>query len=271
MFMGMLSVQSKNLLLATAALLPVAALADVNYYLGLGGGGTRIEGDLVVTTTGFDLSTTPSTVAYTFSSDGYEATEVGYRVFAGVRIGQYLALEGGYVDFGSLDDEFPYEDAGAPPNCNPATPPSGNCNRIPVQSSIRQDVDLNGFELYALGRYPFAESWAAYAKIGVLMWDLEFSASDTYAELLQPTPGQQNIPKICTTLSASGPPQGTPDPTTCDKGPRNFDDDGTDLAWGLGVDFKAAEHMTLRAEGTWFDIEDTDKAWLIGFDVIYNF
>jgi opacity protein-like surface antigen len=103
------------------------------------------------------------------------------------------------------------------------------------------------------------------------MWDLEFSASDTYAELLQPTPGQQNIPKICTTLSASGPPQGTPDPTTCDKGPRNFDDDGTDLAWGLGVDFKAAEHMTLRAEGTWFDIEDTDKAWLIGFDVIYNF
>lgn len=268
--MGMLTLPSKKIFLALGALLPAVATADIAYYVGAGGGGTRVEGDLVVTTTGLDLSTTPSTVAYTFSSDGYEATDVGYRLFAGLRIGKYFGIEGGYVDFGSLDDEFAYQDEGSPPGCNPATPPSGNCNRIPVQSSVSQKIDLNGFEFYATGHYPFAENWEAFAKLGVLLWDLEFSASDVYADSLQPTPGQQNIPEIRTSVTSGCAPQLLNDPDCADLG-TDYDDDGTDLAWGVGVNYKAGEHTTLRAEGTWFDIEDTDKAWLIGFDVIYNF
>lgn len=268
--MGISHLPSKKLLLAIGAFLPICAVADISYYAGAGAGGVRVEGDLVVTTTGLDTSTDPSTLAYTFSSDGYEATDVGYRVFAGMRIGQYFGVEGGYISFGSIDDSFSYSDEGDPPGCNPATPPSGNCNRIPVQSSIEQDIDLNGFEFYAMGRYPFAENWEAFAKLGVVLWDLEYSASDIFADNLVTTPGQQNIPDIHTSITRDCKPQNLSDPSCPDLG-KEYDDDGTDLAWGLGVNYKASERVTLRGEGTWFDIEDTDKAWMLGFDVIYNF
>lgn len=249
---------------------PGIAMADVSFYAGAGAGGVRVEGDLVVTTTGIDTSADPDVVAYTFSSEGYEATDVGYRVFGGMRFGRYLAVEGGYVSFGSLEENFGYQDPGDPPGCNPATPPSGNCNRIPVQSTINQDIDLDGWELYAVGLYPFATNWEAFAKIGVLLWDLEFAANDIFPQSLSPTPGQAFIPLIRTTVTNGCQPQSLNDPA-CPAVSNPYDDDGTDLALGFGVNYKATEHLTLRGQGEWFDIADTDQAWLLGFDVIYNF
>ena len=268
-------------LMAVAALLPAAAFADISFYAGAGAGGTRVEGDLRVTTTALDYLTEGEegyARGYTFSSDGYEMTDIGYRVFGGVRFGRYFAIEGGYVSFGTLEDEFAYQDKGwstideinEDPNrqCNPATPPAGNCERLPVESAIQQELDLDGFEFYAVGLYPVAQNWEAFAKVGLISWDATFEANDPYPQTFPADP--PNIPIIRTTIT-NGCKPGSPNDPACPPLANPYDDDGTDLAFGLGVNYKAGEQLTLRAEGEWFDIEDTDQAWLLGFAVIYDF
>jgi opacity protein-like surface antigen len=263
---------------AAALLLPVVALAENEFYVGAGAGGVRIEGDLRVTSSAADFGMPGEdefVPGFDISSDGYEATDVGYRVFAGMNIGRYLGIEGGYVSFGSLEEDFAYQDKGwssdplinADPTakCNPAGPPAGNCLRIPVESTINQDIDLEGWEFYAVGRYPFAENWEGFVKAGVLLWDLEFAANDIYPQSFPPQPPR--IPIIDTTITNGCAPAGPGCPALSNE----YDDDGTDLALGLGANFKASDHLTIRAEGEWFDIQDTDQAWLLGFDVIYTF
>jgi opacity protein-like surface antigen len=277
--MGIRFMAINKSVLALLALAPAIALGDIRFFAGAGAGGARVEGDLRVTANGLDYLT-PGDESYvpgfSFTSDGYEMTDVGYRVFGGVRFGRYFALEGGYISFGSLEEEFAYEDLGfpAPPpdnpaaTCNPAPPPTGNCRRIPVNSTIDQELDLDGLELYAMGFYPFAQRWEAFAKIGVISWDATFEANDPYPQAVPPQPPL--IPVVQTIVTNGCVPQGASDPA-CRRLGNPYDDDGTDLAFGLGVNYQAGEHFTLRGEGEWFDIDDTDQAWLLGFNVIYNF
>jgi OOP family OmpA-OmpF porin len=93
------------------------------------------------------------------------------------------------------------------------------------------DLNTDGFDLYAVGNLPMSENFDLFAKIGFLSWD------------------------------ASGSIDG-------------FDagsDSGEDLALGFGGRVKTGGGFALRAEYEWFDIKDTDSAWMLSAGFEYSF
>ncbi len=220
-------------LLALAAAVPVSAIADIRFYAGAGVGGTRVEEDLNITLQAEGSSEPPATL------NKFEGTDVGFRLFGGVRFWRFLGVEIGYVDLGkpdsSLELQIPVEDG---------------VTAVETDVALRLTDEIDGLEAYAVAAFPFTEKWEAFAKIGVIDWDSTITIRNAFADVYTPVPGQ--IPVV-------NPPSSV------------TDTDGTDLAGGLGVNYKASEHLTLRGEGTWYDIDDTEKVWLLGFNLVYNF
>lgn len=74
-----------------------------------------------------------------------EAT--GYKVFAGVRMLTFLAIEGSYRDLGSVTDD---------------------------DSGISYDADVTGYDLQAMAMLPLGIA-DIFAKAGLIEWESEFS------------------------------------------------------------------------------------------------
>ncbi|MDZ7642868.1 MAG: outer membrane beta-barrel protein [Woeseiaceae bacterium] len=49
------------------------------------------------------------------------------------------------------------------------------------------------------------------------------------------------------------------------------DDNGTDLAFGGGLEFRISPALSLRGELEWFDIEDTEEVWFASAGIAYRF
>jgi opacity protein-like surface antigen len=253
---------SKTLLI-TLALAPLAAqadLTDISWYAGIGAGGTRVKGDYGVTFSAFEyqgetlipvISQPDGTVA-TATLFNPSGTDLGYRAFGGVRFGQYLGIEAGYVNLGEPEDELPLhipavsgpsEDEILCANCRPET-----------DILLRITDEIDGIDVYLVGTYPVFEHWEAFIKAGVISWDSTLTLKNDFAATYPPTP-PGGPPFVPTTL-----------PTT-----ERIKTDGTDFAGGAGFNYKVSERLTLRGEGTWYDIEGTDLAYLLGFNVIITF
>lgn len=93
------------------------------------------------------------------------------------------------------------------------------------------EVDADGFDLFLVGAYPVSDEADLFGKIGFVSWDAK-SKLDGVVE---------------------------------------GSDSGTDLALGFGGRFKTSNNFVLRAEYEWFDIEDTDSAWLLSVGFEYSF
>lgn len=232
----------KTLLLVAAALAPTIALADFSWYVGAGAGGTRFEQDLnVPPLTGSIYQGNVLTPIASAEVDKFNGTDMGFRVFGGLRFGRFFGIEGGYVDLGEPDDET-----------NLSIP--GDASRPTTDVSLVITDETDGWELYAVGFLPINDRWEAFAKLGILNWDSDFKVVNSFADTFPPSP-PNSTPFI---------PTVTPESFTAS-------DDGTDLAGGFGVNYKASEHMTLRGEATWYDIDNTEQVWMIGFNVILNY
>lgn len=83
--------------LSAALLFPAAGYAQ--FYLGVGGGEATYD----------DMDEVRSACAAVGASCSVDDTDTGFKLFAGYRFGDYLALEGGYVDLGesSADSAVP--------------------------------------------------------------------------------------------------------------------------------------------------------------------
>ena len=76
----------------------------------------------------------------------FDANDTGYKFFANYSFANYLAFEGGFVDFGEPTDDV----LGFPGK-----------------------IDAQGWTLYGVGRLPLSESVEVFGKAGVISWDAD--------------------------------------------------------------------------------------------------
>ncbi|CAG0943124.1 hypothetical protein GPROT2_02017 [Gammaproteobacteria bacterium] len=246
----------KRASMAILALLPMTAVADVSWYVGGGVGGAKLEEDVDVAIGAFvndgSGGLTPLTCQQPAGNiygctpgqpvekrlGKFRGSDLGYRLFGGVRFGRYFGIEAGYVDLGEPEDSLDL-----------AIPPSATSPETDV--ALKLSDEIHGIDAYLVGALPLGERWEVIAKLGMISWDSTFKARNAYGETF-PNTGTATLPTVLPSSFSVG-------------------TDGTDLAGAIGFNYKASEHMTLRAEGSWYDIEDTEQAWLLGGFVIYTF
>jgi len=243
-------------------------------YLGGGGGAGRLEttlaklGVLPATADGDPNNNPPSSTFdppgiapdETLETTSFNETTIASKFFAGYRIMDYLAVEGGYVKFHGMDAHFCFlSDITGECSGVPGTFPTLELN----ERSWTVDVPLDGWTAYVIGIYPFNDTVEVFGKVGAIFWEMEPSGQE---EVRIPASGGSGIiPCQGTGLGGS---LFVPE---CRNEPNRSDLDGTDLALGVGLNFNNASGITVRTEFEWFDIKAADQSWLLSLSAIYNF
>ncbi len=177
----------KAILFATALLtLPVlpAVAADNGFYLGGSVGQVNLKID--------DLT------GNVFPDDDFDSDDTAFKLIAGIRPLDWLAVEAAYVNFGEPEDTV-------------------------VGTKLQADGD--GISAFAVGFLPVGPV-DLFAKAGLIAWDSKITGGA-------------------------------------------FDDDGSDLAYGVGAQFRVLG-LAIRAEYEKFDISDVDLD-MISVGVTYTF
>lgn len=183
-------------LVLMAAVAAPAAATDLGFYVGAGLGVSSLD-------------------VRDFNPDyadlRFEEGAFGYKIFGGWRPLKYVAVEGGYTDFGNIRS---YEGG----------------NELFYEES---NIDISMWSLYAVGLIPLSEKVDFFGKLGYASWD------------------NDNVVYRY--------------PDTEDRS-----DSGTDLAWGLGMNFRFKK-LGARLEGDWLKIPDTGGVFLLSVSLMYNF
>jgi OOP family OmpA-OmpF porin len=150
-----------------------------------------------------------------FSNIDVEDSDVGFRILGGNELNENLAFELGYTVFG---------EATASGNSN------GCCLWSPGPVSAKAEAD--GLDLGLVAKAPTSESFAVFARLGLLMWDVKVSIEDS-------------------SFAGSG------------------SDDGNDLFFGFGGEFRTTGPLSMRGEFTRYSLDDSDID-SIAFSLIYR-
>lgn len=227
---------------ALAALaLAAPSLATAGAYLGVGVGGTRIESNLS------DLGLLPGIESDLTGPDGiganpdFGSSQVGLQVIAGWMFTPNIGVEAGYVDFGSADQFYTLPPS--PPNCETDPTLRGCQDRV-----WTAEVDMSGFQGFLVGSYPLNEHFDLYGKLGGIYWEADYKGFERSRG-----------------VTGGGPPIGP------QNDPISTDDDGFDLATGFGVNLKTDSPFSVRADFTYYAIQNTDTVWSLEFVALYNF
>jgi OOP family OmpA-OmpF porin len=74
----------------------------------------------------------------------FDASDTTFKAFAGFRFLKFLGVEGGYVDFGSLED---------------------------TNAGTNTTVEGNAYDIFVVGVLPIGKHFELFAKGGVFQWD----------------------------------------------------------------------------------------------------
>jgi OOP family OmpA-OmpF porin len=99
---------------------------------------------------------------------------------------------------------------------------------------IDVEVDADGWDLFAVGFWPIGEKWDLFAKLGVIAWSADIKGSFQGESVSE-------------------------------------EEDGADLAYGLGAGWNFSERFSVRGEWEYFDIDDTDEVYLLSLSAVYRF
>lgn len=141
----------------------------------------------------------------------FEGSDLAKRQFVGFTWGDYVGVEAGYINFGTVNDKVALQ-AG--------------------QQSINDSVKTWGYNLSMVGRYPLNEELDAIAKLGMIRWDSE-ATLETF-----PVPTKE---------------------------------DGDDILWGVGLDFRGSNRLSVRVEGEFVNIDIADSWWVVTTSLMYSF
>lgn len=179
--------KTQSILIAAAlcALSPVPTLADNGFFLAASVGSAELSEDFE----GFDV----------------DADSTAYRITVGWRFSDYLAVEGGYHNFGDFDQTF-------------------DISGVPTEVSLKAD----GFTLGGVASLPLGDRWSLFARAGAFFWD-----------------GDADINNVT---------QASPE--------------DTNLYLGAGARLALSDRLSLTADGSHYDLDDTSSTVLsVGFDV----
>ncbi len=232
---------SRILATIIAVMLCTPSIAAAGAYLGIGIGGSRTESKLVdlglvpvceSTTAGCYQDTQPPPVGVGGDPD-FSGSDVSFNFVAGWMFNQNIGLEIGYIDFGTATD-----DLGLPQSCA-----TFGCSSRQWTSEIERD----GWQLFLIGNLPLNDSFDLYGKLGVIDWNADYAGYER------------------SELYASGPPLGAQNAAI------RTSDDGTDLAAGFGINMHTNSPLSLRADFTYYDMDNTDFVYVLQFMALYHF
>ena len=96
--------------------------------------------------------------------------------------------------------------------------------------SANDSIQTEGYELALVGRYPLNQELDAFGRVGIIRWDSE-ATLDTY-----PLPVTQ---------------------------------DGDDLIWGIGLDFRGSGRFSVRVQADFVDIDFASSWWVLTASAYY--
>lgn len=129
--------------------------------------------------------------------DDFKGDDTGFKLIAGIRPLDWLAVEANYVNFGEPEDTV---------------------------GASRLKADGDGISAFAVGFLPVGPV-DVYGKLGLISWDSEIAG---------------------------------------------FDEDGTDLAYGVGAQFRVWS-FSVRAEYEIFDVDDVDDLNMLSIGATFTF
>jgi len=222
---------SKSFALVMAMAVLAPSIALAGPYVGIGAGGARMESSLAELGLVPDLTTDTDVIG---TDPDFSSTDVSFDVTAGWMFGANVGVEVGYTDFGRATQNYKLPEV---------------CNTLGCQErEWTAQIDMSALRAFLVGNLPLNENVDIYAKLGAVRWDADYAGFERNQRLV---PGGLPIP------------------------PRNepvkFDDDGTDLAAGLGLRLKTDTPFSLRVDLSYYDVHSTDLLWTAQLSGIYTF
>ncbi len=175
---------------------------DSGWYIGAGAGATDVDSDTS------NFAPAMAALGHIVSDVNIDDSSEGWKLFGGYNVNEYFATELAYVDLGEVTANF-----------------DGLSNNVPqmmVDAAGLLPVLGDGFSIAALGRYPFGERWAIFAKVGAYFWESDVAVTEG-------TSASAN-PKV----------------------------DGTDFAYGVGGDLYFGSRFGVRLEWERYALDPND-------------
>jgi OOP family OmpA-OmpF porin len=171
----------------------------------------------------------------------FEGNDTAFKVFGGYMFNEYVGIEAGYIDMGTMDDRQ---------GLDKYTGYDGG-------ETLGSEVDITGYTVQLVGQYPIGPV-DLFAKVGFLNYDEE-------AQLTWRDPNSVS-PTLSVASSSYGYCYNTDDAYVCKD---TYGDEGNDLAWGVGASYNVGD-FGVRAEYEAFDLKgdyaDDLYMWSIGVE-----
>jgi uncharacterized repeat protein (TIGR01451 family) len=193
----------------------VSQAQDSAWYMGAGYGSTEADSD--TDTFVSDMAALGHVVTNVSIDDSSE----GWKVFGGYNINEYFAAELAYVDLGEVTASFDGL--------------SNDPAQMFIDAARLLPVLGDGVSIAALGRYPFGEKFAIFAKVGAYFWQAEASV-----------------------VAGSVPGGSLPDA------------DGTDAVYGVGGDLYFGSRFGARLEWERYALDPNDVD-LVSASLLFRF
>ncbi len=168
--------------------------------------------------TGNDPSFDPVFAQFEANTDcNVDATDNAWKAYVGYQFNSYFALEGAYVDLGSLDGDF-------------STGYSARGAGITARANVAGSV--TGVELVGILSAPLGDVFSLYAKAGVFVWQADIEgAARAEGHIGGYRVGQVDLV--------------------------DESDNGADLTWGGGARANIGRNLRLRADYAKYEVIDT--------------
>jgi OOP family OmpA-OmpF porin len=210
----------------TGALLaasPAMAAEDSGFYVGAG------LGNFALSSEGIDINEAGLQVN---TGRDFDGSDFAFKILGGWQLNKYIAFEAEYFDGGTPDDKFDF---------------SYDDGKFSADGSITLEADTTGWILSGVGIWPLGESFNVFAKLGLVMWNVDGK------------------------LRVKGSGVDIDGPFDIDERMSLGSEDGTDFAWGIGGTWNITDNMGLRAEYQQFELDEFNNVNLATASFIYKF